>query len=277
MVHTCGRRVVLIWSCASFVVYRLYVGYVGTLRLLFAHRQQQLQTLTLRSTIMLYTSYCTTLTVQCSITGQQRNQPPRAIRWLPWTSIQQRYDKARQKPKHHTTQQYRQRLKRSRDSLLDAIRTHPPPAQLDALVDALATSTQPCPPQNIGDGPWQVVYTRGPLLWRTLAPPGRLLDPVNEFSQTFDWRRGTVTNRGTLLGGLISLTAEGRYSVLGASLPLRVTARVTSGALRVGSLQVPLPIRGEGEVDLVYVDERVRVFRQANGGLAVQVPRRTLV
>lgn len=178
---------------------------------------------------------------------------------------------------HHNTP--RQRLRRIRDALLDALRTTTPPpaAQLDALVDALVCDNQPFKPSDIGEGAWQVVYTRGPLLWRTLAPPGRLIDPLNEFSQAFDWQRGTLLNRGTLLGGAVALTAQGRYHASGPTLPLRIRATVSSGALQVGALRVPLPIQGRGEVDLVYADGTVRVFRQPNGGLAVQVERETLL
>ncbi len=62
-------------------------------------------------------------------------------------------------------------------------------------------------------------------------------------------------------------------------LPIHIQATVTSGTLHMlnDALQVPLAfIRGTGEVSLVYVDRDMRVFRQGNGSLAVQVNRALL-
>jgi len=54
------------------------------------------------------------------------------------------------------------------------------------------------------------------------------------------------------------------------SLPKPIQANISSGCIHVFGVDIPLPIRGTGLFEVVYLDERVRVFR-SGGALAVQV------
>ncbi len=100
------------------------------------------------------------------------------------------------------------------DALLPTTSTTLSPQDIDSLVDTLVTSTQPFNARDIGQGPWQVVYTRGPLLWQVLTAPGRVVNAANEFSQAFDAQQGTLVNKGQLLGSWLYVTARGTYTVM---------------------------------------------------------------
>lgn len=59
------------------------------------------------------------------------------------------------------------------------------------------------------------------------------------------------------------------------SLPKAIRANIQSGLVHVAGLDIRLPIRGTGRFEVVYLDERLRVFR-SGGALAVQVKQRLL-
>lgn len=59
------------------------------------------------------------------------------------------------------------------------------------------------------------------------------------------------------------------------SLPKSIQANITSGNIHVWGLDIPLPIRGTGYFEVVYLDDRLRVFR-SGGALAVQVKEQYL-
>ena len=57
-----------------------------------------------------------------------------------------------------------------------------------------------------------------------------------------------------------------------ASLPARLEVGVSGGALGVLGLSIPLPIKGTGQVDLMYLDRDLRIFRSPDlGSTAVQM------
>lgn len=58
-------------------------------------------------------------------------------------------------------------------------------------------------------------------------------------------------------------------------LPKTIQANITSGLLHLFGLDIPLPIRGTGRFEVLYLDERLRVFR-SGGALAVQVKEQYL-
>lgn len=58
-------------------------------------------------------------------------------------------------------------------------------------------------------------------------------------------------------------------------LPAPIQANISSGLIHLWGLDVPLPIRGTGYFEVVYLDDRLRVFR-SGGALAVQVKQHYL-
>ena len=56
-----------------------------------------------------------------------------------------------------------------------------------------------------------------------------------------------------------------------AVYPVRFDVQISGGAVTVAGRRLNLPICGPGEFEVLYGDERVRVFR-SSGGAAVQVP-----
>ncbi len=59
------------------------------------------------------------------------------------------------------------------------------------------------------------------------------------------------------------------------SLPKPIQANIISGLIHLWGLDIPLPIRGTGYFEVVYLDDRLRVFR-SGGALAVQVKEQYL-
>lgn len=153
------------------------------------------------------------------------------------------------------------------------VQDKPDLGRVGELVDVLADSGLPFKESSIGGGPWVVVYTRGPLLWQATTSLGKLFNPNNEASQDFDPATRTVVNRGELLGKSLYVTAEGTYEPLGntSTMPVDLEASIERGSLHVLGKQLPLPIRGKGEVSIAYLNGGCRVFRQRSGTLAVQI------
>lgn len=58
-------------------------------------------------------------------------------------------------------------------------------------------------------------------------------------------------------------------------LPKPIQANIRSGLIHLWGLDIPLPIRGTGYFDVVYLDDRLRVFK-SGGALAVQVKQQYL-
>ncbi len=52
---------------------------------------------------------------------------------------------------------------------------------------------------------------------------------------------------------------------------MTIRADITSGRLRAWALDLPLPISGSGTFEVLYVDERLRLFRSNGTTYAVQV------
>lgn len=59
-------------------------------------------------------------------------------------------------------------------------------------------------------------------------------------------------------------------------LPKRIQANISAGQLHIAGLTIPLPIRGTGYFEVMYLDERLRVFR-SGGAIAVQVKEQVLL
>ena len=83
-------------------------------------------------------------------------------------------------------------------------------------------------------------------------------------------------NLAQLWGEAAFVTASGTFSrvdLTDDTLPTRFVASIQRGSVVVGRRTVALPITGQGEFDVMYLDPQLRIFRGANGSLAVQVPQ----
>eukprot|EP00879_Flechtneria_rotunda_P009528 GHRR01009973.1.p1 GENE.GHRR01009973.1~~GHRR01009973.1.p1 ORF type:complete len:234 (+),score=80.09 GHRR01009973.1:211-912(+) len=127
--------------------------------------------------------------------------------------------------------------------------------------------------QLLAGGPWRVLYTQGDLqLWKATYKAGKVFNARNAASQDLNPSNRTVVNKAEYYGNALFVTASGTYEPLGtsATLPQRVRADITSGSLHIAGLDIPLPIRGTGEFNVVYLDDKLRVFESA-GAISVQV------
>lgn len=174
----------------------------------------------------------------------------------------------------------------------------PDKAVISQACDELMAAKVPFREGDLGGGPWQVVYTRGALLWQGLntSPGGRVVNSTsNQASQDFDPRTRRVVNRGELLGPAVVATAGGSYepvdrssssgsggkgtSTKGGSgskssnrCPILVRASIEGGSLQAWGQEVALPIRGSGLVEIAYLDASgLRIFRATNGSISVQM------
>lgn len=158
-----------------------------------------------------------------------------------------------------------------RDELLSLL-SEPSPAssEIFELIERLTSSTEPFKEELLGGGPWQVVYTSGPLLWQRITGGKR----AAKASQEFIPNGRQIINRGTFLGTRAEVTAQGTYRLAeeedATSLPMRIVASVATGQLIAFGFNIPLPIKGSGLVDLLYLDQNVRIFRSPQGSVTVQ-------
>jgi hypothetical protein len=60
------------------------------------------------------------------------------------------------------------------------------------------------------------------------------------------------------------------------SLPAPIQANISSGLLHILGLDIPLPIKGTGQFEVVWLDSNLRVFR-SSGAVSVQIRRQYLV
>ena len=137
------------------------------------------------------------------------------------------------------------------------------------------------------DGPFRWRGARAP--WRG-APSSRAVQVVSGQSRAgqrfdLDARPPTARNFAQLLGGAVEITAGGVFRpadddadpndadavAADAVYPVRFDVQISGGAVTVAGRRLNLPICGPGEFEVLYGDERVRVFR-SSGGVAVQVP-----
>jgi hypothetical protein len=146
-----------------------------------------------------------------------------------------------------------------------------------ALVDTLLESRVPFQERLLGGGAWQVVYTRGPQLWKAYTAPGQFVGQKNRASQDLCPATRTLVSKGELLGEKLFVTASGSYAAQddSATLPKAINVTVVKGALHVGGRSFPLPIRGTGRFLIAYLDGDLRVFC-SGGSVTVQVREEAL-
>lgn len=163
----------------------------------------------------------------------------------------------------------------SRELLALLCSRSPDTERVSALVDDLeASAGLPFNEESLGGGPWIVRYTRGrPLLWSLTYGAGRVVNGANRAAQDFDPADRSAVNWVELFGPDAYIAAKGTYEPQGdaRTTPVTIRADITSGRLRAWALDLPLPISGSGTFEVLYVDERLRVFRSNGDTYAVQV------
>lgn len=147
--------------------------------------------------------------------------------------------------------------------------------ELSQVVLVAAASRRLTAEAPLAGGPWQVVYTRGPLLWKQWTAPGKLAGSNNKVcvprgagavsdkyysqpslqaglpssvlqaSQAFEPRDRTVLNQGEIAGERFFVTAGGTYEPLDDSprCPKRIKASIEQGTLHLLQWTLPLPIK----------------------------------
>ena len=142
-------------------------------------------------------------------------------------------------------------------------------ARVDALVSEVVAQNAPWPRAGLV-GKWRLAYLQP-------GPKGEGVDRAssvpefgfNEQYQIFRQNPGRVTNVGEVLGPAVRVEVKGGLEELDSSVtrsPKRFRALIDDGALCAGSACAPLPISGEGLFDGVYLDDRLRVGQNLNGG-----------
>ena len=170
----------------------------------------------------------------------------------------------------------RSRATGAADELYELVRTRRPSqwqdserARIDALVSEVVAQNAPWPRAGLV-GKWRLAYLQP-------GPKGEGVDrriPFPEFGfneqyQIFRQNPGRVTNVGEVLGPAVRVEVKGGLEELDSSVtrsPKRFRALIDDGALCAGSACAPLPISGEGLFDGVYLDDRLRVGQNLNGG-----------
>ena len=170
----------------------------------------------------------------------------------------------------------RSRATGAADELYELVRTRRPSqwedserARIDALVSEVVAQNAPWPRSGLV-GKWRLAYLQP-------GPKGEGVDrriPFPEFGfneqyQIFRQNPGRVTNIGEVLGPAVRVEVRGGLEELDSSVtrsPKRFRALIDDGALCAGSACAPLPISGEGLFDGVYLDDRLRVGQNLNGG-----------
>ena len=140
--------------------------------------------------------------------------------------------------------------------------------EIDQLIDEIVRSRAPWPRGELA-GLWRLAYLQP-------GPDGTGVDrriPFPEFDFNDSYQRfgeSSVLNIGELLGPTLRVEVSGTLTEEDASVvrsPKRFRADITGGGLCLGSLPcAPLPIKGVGLFDGVYLGRRLRIGQNLNGG-----------
>ena len=140
--------------------------------------------------------------------------------------------------------------------------------EIDQLIDEIVRSRAPWPRGELA-GLWRLAYLQP-------GPDGTGVDrriPFPEFDFNDSYQRfgeSSVLNIGELLGPTLRVEVGGTLTEEDASVvrsPKRFRADITGGGLCLGSLPcAPLPIKGVGLFEGVYLGRRLRIGQNLNGG-----------
>ena len=143
---------------------------------------------------------------------------------------------------------------------------------IDALIEEVVSLNAPWPREALR-GKWKLAYLQP-------GPGGAGVDrripfpelPGNDSFQIFG--DTSLTNVGELLGPALEVRVSGSLTeddLNDLTAPKRFRADITGGAICAaigppGGTCAPLPIRGQGIFDGVYLDKRLRIGQNLNGG-----------
>ena len=141
--------------------------------------------------------------------------------------------------------------------------------EIDALIEEVVALRAPWPKDSLR-GKWKLAYLQP-------GPDGGGVDrripfpelPGNDSFQIFG--EASVTNVGELLGPALEVRVSGSLSEADPSVvraPKRFRADIDKGEICATALSLcaPLPIKGEGIFDGVYLGKRMRIGQNLNGG-----------
>jgi hypothetical protein len=149
-------------------------------------------------------------------------------------------------------------------------------AEIDTLINEIAASRSPWKSELL-PGKWMLVYIRPGISGGGIDR--RVPFPEFEFNDNFQiFDNNSVNNIGQVLGPSVFVEVFGdlqELDPLTTQTPKQLQASIQGGKLCVGSESfcLPLPIQGTGLFDGIYVNERLRIGQNKNGGgaLVVQV------
>ncbi|XRA99467.1 hypothetical protein NFJ02_07g131670 [Pycnococcus provasolii] len=121
--------------------------------------------------------------------------------------------------------------------------------------------------------PWQVVWSEGTMAWRPIvAKAVQAVAGESRAGQAIDVASGDVLNWAELFGARVTITAKGTCKYKRDRMPCAFDVSIVEGMLTFGdNAKFDLPISGPGEFEVLYANDKVRIFR-SSGGIAVQVP-----
>lgn len=177
--------------------------------------------------------------------------------------------------------------------------------EVAGFVDTLLSTPSPFSEEKLGGGPWQVVYSRGRLLWKGWSAPGKVVNMKNAASQDFRPEDRTAVNKAEIFGSNVFVTVSGKYCPRSErprregikppaeraapdedneeqveSTPVKIDVRIDGGMLHCFGKTLGLPfIKGQASFDVMYLHDDLRVLRSGNSadsGLVVQIRQEVL-
>eukprot|EP00468_Gymnochlora_sp_CCMP2014_P002752 CAMPEP_0167748276 /NCGR_PEP_ID=MMETSP0110_2-20121227/4751_1 /TAXON_ID=629695 /ORGANISM="Gymnochlora sp., Strain CCMP2014" /LENGTH=447 /DNA_ID=CAMNT_0007633279 /DNA_START=217 /DNA_END=1560 /DNA_ORIENTATION=- len=148
------------------------------------------------------------------------------------------------------------------------------PSRLQSRIRSLVYSLSSVPTKidvRDLDGIWRVVWTEGILPWQAFGPKEE-----DRAYQAFRVSDGKLLN--AVASGPVNLVAGGQFELINRGsknslrTPTAVLADVNGARLRGWNREFDIPINGQGEFEILHLEEDLRIFRsQGSGGITVQV------
>ena len=113
------------------------------------------------------------------------------------------------------------------------------------------------------NGTWRLIWSQQA---ETASPLQKWGTQQSKNFQVIDADEGTLENVVDL--GAVQVRAQATCAPLS---DVRTDVNINSAGLYVGPVRVPLPVKGTGFVDWLYLDEDMRVTKGSKGSLFVHV------